>query len=74
MLPHNMTTLIQVPEVGQPPRLAYRLPEAANLIGLSPRTIRRLVKRGLLRPSRASQRFIFSHKELTRFLEETTSA
>lgn len=53
-------------------KLAYTLHEAAEALGLSKRTIRRLVRRGLLRPSKAVQRFIFSRKELDRFLEETT--
>ena len=69
-----MITTHQNPEPGRLPKLAYTLPEAAEVLGLSQRTIRRLVNRGLLHPSRASQRFIFSHKELTRFLEETTCA
>jgi len=53
--------------------LAYTLGDAAQVTGLSKRTIRRLVQRGLLRPSRASQRFIFSRTEIERFLKETTS-
>lgn len=53
--------------------LSYTLGETAQVTGLSKRTIRRLVQRGLLRPSRASQRFIFSRAEIERFLKETTS-
>jgi len=52
--------------------LSYTLGEAAQVTGLSKRTIRRLVKRGLIRPSRASQRFIFGRNEIERFLKEST--
>lgn len=53
--------------------MSYTLGEASRVTGLSTRTIRRLVQRGLLRPSRASQRFIFARTEIERFLRETTS-
>ena len=56
----------------RPDKLAYNLQEAAEVMALSKRTIRRLVHRGLLRPSKAVQRFIFSRKELERFLAETS--
>ena len=69
-----MIALSRTTESGRLPKLAYTLREASDVLGLSTRTIRRLVNRGLLHPSRASQRFIFSHKELDRFLEQTTYA
>ncbi|HXT13056.1 MAG TPA: helix-turn-helix domain-containing protein [Candidatus Angelobacter sp.] len=53
--------------------LSYTLDEAASITGYSKRTIRRFVKRGLLRPSKASRCFIFSRAELERFLKETTN-
>lgn len=53
--------------------LSYNLTQAALVTGYSKRTLRRFVKRGLLRPSKASQRFIFSRAELTRFLDHTTN-
>lgn len=52
--------------------ISFTLAEASQVTGLSKRTLRRLVKRGLLRPSRASQRFIFSRIELERFLKATS--
>ena len=56
------------------PKLAlYRL-EAAQALGVSPATLDRLVKRGLIRPSRATRRPIFPIVELERFLRETTGS
>lgn len=52
-------------------RLAYTREEAAALIGVTPSTIDRMVKRGLLHPSRATRRPLFLHEELLRCLRET---
>ena len=53
-------------------KLALNRIEAAEAISVSPATFDRLVLRGLIRPSRATRRPIFSVKELERFLKETT--
>jgi excisionase family DNA binding protein len=53
--------------------LSYTLETAAQVTGFSARTLRRLVKRGLLRPSRATHKFIFPRAEIDRFLRETTA-
>lgn len=53
--------------------LAYTLSEVEQVTGYSKRTLRNFVKRGLLRPSKASRRLIFSRLELERFLKETTN-
>jgi excisionase family DNA binding protein len=55
------------------PKLAFNLEEAALVLGLSTRTLRRLVHRGLLHTSKATRRFIFSRTEIERFLQETTN-
>ena len=55
------------------PRLAYSVAEAAQMLGVCERTIRRLVARGLLRPSRALRHLLIPKKEIERFLEETLS-
>jgi len=55
------------------PKLAFNLNETAAALSLSDRSVRRLVKAGLLRPSLASRRFIFSIFELQRFLRDTTN-
>jgi hypothetical protein len=55
-----------------PARLAYTRTEAAAVLGFkNPITIDRLCKRGLLRPSKATRRPLFSVEELQRFLRET---
>lgn len=60
---------------GQPlTKLAYPRTEAAQIISVSPATLDRLVERGLLHPSRATRRPLFSRAELERFLRETTGA
>lgn len=56
------------------PKLALNRNEAAEALGLSPATIDRLTQRGLLRPSRATRRPMYSVAELQRFLKETTQA
>ena len=59
---------------GPVPKLALNRVEAAEAIGVSPATVDRLTLRGLLRPSRATRRPLYSVKELERFLKETTEA
>src|SRR5207249_12148333 len=56
------------------PKLALTRVEAADALDVSPATLDRLVKRGLLRPSRALRRPLFSIAEIERFLRETTAA
>jgi hypothetical protein len=62
----------EICSTGTVPKLALNRIEAAEAIGQSPATIDRLTKRGLLRPSRATRRPIYSVKELERFLKATT--
>lgn len=60
---------------GQPlQKLAFTRREAAHLISQSPATLDRLVARGLLHPSRATRRPIFTREELERFLRDTTGS
>lgn len=54
-------------------KLAYTREEAAAQLGCHPITITRLSERGLLHPSRATRRPIYSHEELQRFLRDTAS-
>jgi len=54
-------------------RFAYTRREAAATLSVSPATLDRLVQRGLLHPSRATRRPLFSREELQRFLRETTA-
>jgi excisionase family DNA binding protein len=55
------------------PRLAYSVKEAAQILGVSEKTIRRLVARGLLRSSKALRHLLIPKKEIERFLETTTA-
>lgn len=55
----------------QLPRLAYSVQEAALILGVSEKSVRRLIVRGLLRPSRALRHLLIPRKEIERFLEET---
>jgi excisionase family DNA binding protein len=54
-----------------PPRLAYSVTEAAQTLGVSTKTIRRLLARGLLRASKALRHKLIPAEELKRFLHET---
>lgn len=63
---------LDLPELGGIPRkLSYTRLEAAGLLGISPNSLDRLVKRGLLTPSKALRRPLFSLADLNRFLEDT---
>lgn len=53
-------------------KLALSRLEAAAALGVSPITVDRLTKRGLLRPSRATRRPLFPMWEIERFLRETS--
>ena len=56
------------------PKLALTRVEAGEALGISAVTVDRLAKRGLLRPSRATRRPLYSISEIERFLKETTGA
>jgi excisionase family DNA binding protein len=53
-------------------RLAFSVQEAAELLGVSTKSIRRLIARGLLRPCRALRHLLISRREIERFLHETS--
>jgi predicted site-specific integrase-resolvase len=55
------------------PKLGLYRSEAARALGISPATLDRLTKRGLLRPSRATRRPIYPIVEIERFLRETST-
>ena len=56
------------------PRYAFTRIEAARVLGISPASIDRLTKRGLLHASRALGRPLYWSEELQRFCRETTGA
>ena len=68
-----------VPLAGPPPssppttqRLAFSVSEAAQMLGVSDKTIRRLIDRKLLRASHALRHLRIPKTELDRFLKETS--
>jgi excisionase family DNA binding protein len=52
-------------------RLAYGVRETAQLLGVSDKSVRRLIARGLLKPSRALRHLLIPRAEIERFLKET---
>lgn len=52
-------------------RLAYTVQEAAQMLGVSDKTVRRLIARRLLRVSRALRHLRIPKGELERFLKDT---
>jgi DNA-binding transcriptional MerR regulator len=53
-------------------RMALTRYEVAWALGISASQIDKLTKRGLLRPSRATRRPLYSLREIERFLRDTT--
>jgi excisionase family DNA binding protein len=53
-------------------RLAFGVRETAEILGVSEKTIRRLIQRKLLRSSVALRHKLIPKKEIERFLDETT--
>jgi len=54
-----------------PPRLAYSVKETAAMLGISEKSVRRLVARNLLHPSKALRHLLFAGTEIERFLADT---
>ena len=86
-MPMETTTPPRVPDLGPTsvplagpppsspptaPRLAFSVSEAAQMLGVSDKTIRRLIDRKLLRASRALRHLRIPKTELDRFLKETS--
>ncbi len=59
---------MSTPQTNSFSRKAYKLSEAADLLGVSQVTVRRMIKRGLLKPCRALRHVLISAEELNRFL------
>lgn len=66
-----MNTTASVHNAHEGDKLALSRVEAAQALNMSPISLDRLVKRGLLRPSRATRRPLFPIWELERFLRDT---
>jgi excisionase family DNA binding protein len=52
-------------------RIAFSIKETAAMLGVCDKTVRRLISRGLLRPSRALRHLLISRQEIDRFLKDT---
>ena len=50
---------------------AYKLKKAAAYLDVSPMSVRRLIKRGLLKPNRNLRHITIAVRELDRYLAET---
>jgi hypothetical protein len=57
---------------GDHPKVGYNRAEAAKILGVSVPTVDRLIVRGLLHPSRATRRPMFTMAELERYMRETS--
>lgn len=57
------------PEGGRRPRLAYRIKEAADELGISETSVRRLIKRGEIRANRKLRHILIPPTELERFMD-----
>jgi predicted transcriptional regulator len=53
-------------------RVAFSVRETAEMLGVSEKSVRRLISRKLLRPSHALRHLLIPQKEIERFLDETT--
>jgi excisionase family DNA binding protein len=73
--PHADSKPVQPEAKPAPPplRLAFSVKETADMLGVSDKTIRRLIARRLLRSSHALRHLLIPKKEIERFLEQTTS-
>ena len=52
-------------------RMAFSVRETAEMLGVSEKTVRRLINRKLLRSSHALRHLLIPKKEIERFLDET---
>ena len=66
-----MNTIAQEPPDPRTPRLAYSVQETARMLGVCDKSIRRLILRGLIRPSRALRHVRIPRDEIDRFLRDT---
>lgn len=69
----NPTTPMEQQQTNHP-KVAFSRKEAAKMLGVCEASLDRLVRRGLLKPSRALRRPLFSRHELERFLAATADS
>jgi len=66
-----VTTTSQLTPTTPSPRLAYSVHETACMLGVCDKSVRRLILRRLIRPSRALRHILIPKDEIERFLRET---
>jgi len=71
-LPDESARTARLHPMPGPQRLAFSVKETAAILGVSEKTVRRLIARKLLRASRALRHLLIPIKEIERFLERTT--
>jgi excisionase family DNA binding protein len=69
--PKRTMTTSQLQFDTQPARLAFSVQETAQMLGICDKSVRRLIMRGLIRPSRALRHVLIPKDEVERFLRET---
>jgi excisionase family DNA binding protein len=68
---HTNTTPTRIAmtlDAPRPYRLAVKIPEAADIVGVSSKTIRRAIERGEIRPNRKLRHVLIPVAELERFV------
>ena len=68
---NNMDTTAPPHSTPHSSRLAYSVQETAHMLGVCDRSVRRLILRGLIRPSRALRHIRIPRDEIERFLRDT---
>ena len=53
------------------PRLAYRVDEVAEMLGISQKSVRRLIARRLLKPSKALRHLLIPRRQIEEVLKAT---
>lgn len=66
----KLDSVPQTPRASGALRGALKLNEAAQYLSVSKPTVHRLIKRGLIRPNRATRHLVFPIVELDRFLSQ----
>lgn len=66
-----MNNMVPEPVDQEFPRLANSAQETARVLGICDKSVRRLILRGLIRPSRALRHILIPKEEIERFLRDT---
>jgi excisionase family DNA binding protein len=67
-----LITMLNNISPSQGEKLAHTVPETAEILGISTRSVHRLLNRGLLRASKALRKILIPRTEIEKFLRDTT--